>query len=194
MRSSSDRAPLAIGGDAVPSRMHRSTWRRDPRGLFPDPASGYRGTRWSLWLLVALTSVTVFRSLVHVLASDGGAGSIAGLDVQVEGGANLIALFGQWGWTQTLLALVGVVVLARYRFLVPFAWLLQALDWGGRALVGQLKPLVVDVPPPGAIGNAVFLPLALVALWFALPKLGDAIGGAQRGDQTDAAPRSRTPP
>ena len=159
--------------------MDRSPRRRDLRGLFPDPATGYRGTRFSLWLLVALTAVTAVRSLVHVFAPDGGAGSIAGLDVSVEGGANLIALFGQWGWAQTLLALVGVVVLVRYRFLVPFAWLLQVLDWGGRALVGQLKPLVVDAPPPGAFGNVVFLPLALVALWFALPKVGQAVAGAR---------------
>lgn len=159
--------------------MDRTLWRRDLRGLFPDPAAGYRGTRFSLWLLVALTAVTVVRSLVHVFAPDGGAGSIAGLDVSGEGGANLIALFGQWGWAQTLLSLVAVVVLVHYRFLVPFAWLLQVLDWGGRALVGQLKPLVVDAPPPGALGNAVFLPLALVALWFALPRVGEAVHGVR---------------
>jgi hypothetical protein len=151
--------------------MDHDAWRRDPRGLFPDPADGYRGTRFSLWFLVALTAVTAVRSLIHVFAPDGGAGSIAGLDVGVAGGGNLIALFAQWGWAQTLLALVGVVVLVRYRFLVPFAWLLQVLDWGGRTLVGLLKPLVVDAPPPGAIGNVVFLPLALIALWFALPRI-----------------------
>ncbi|MFN2323256.1 MAG: hypothetical protein ABR510_09910 [Trueperaceae bacterium] len=159
--------------------MHRSPWRRDLRGLFPDPATGYRGTRFSLWLLVALTAVTAVRSLVHVFAPDGGAGSIAGLDVEVEGGTNLIALFAQWGWAQALLALVGIVALTRYRFLIPFAWLLQVLDWGGRSLVGQLKPLVIDAPPPGALGNAVFLPLALAALWFALPRVGASVDEAR---------------
>lgn len=144
-------------------------WRRDPAALFPDPSAGYRGTRLSLWALVAMTAVTTVRSLVHVFAPDGGAGGIAGLDVSVEGGANLIALFGQWGWEQLLLSLVTLVILVRYRFLVPFAWLLQALDWGGRMLVGELKPLVAAAPPPGAIGNWVLLPLALVALWLALP-------------------------
>ena len=173
--------------------MDRSAWRRtlrrSVRGLFPHPATGYRGTRFSLWLLVALTAVTSFRSLVHVFAPDGGAGSIAGLDVSVEGGTNLIALFAQWGWAQALLAFVGIVVLARYRFLIPFAWLLQVLDWGGRTLVGQLKPLVVDAPPPGAIGNVVFLPLALVALWFALP---EAEGSATERDGRAADRRDPT--
>jgi len=152
--------------------MPAPCWRRELGALFPDPSAGYRGTRFSLWALVAMTALTTARSLVHVLAPDGGAGSIAGLDVSVEGGANLVALFGQWGWEQLLLSLVTVVALVRYRFLVPFAWLLQALDWGGRMLVEQFKPLVVAAPPPGAIGSWVLLPVALVALWFALPCRG----------------------
>lgn len=163
----------------VHSCMAAPSWRRDVGALLPSPSSGYRGSRFSLWALVAMTVLTVARGLVHVFAPDGGAGSIAGLDVDVEGGANLVALFGQWGWEQLLLSLVTIVVLVRYRFLVPFAWLLQALDWGGRMLVGALKPLVVAAPPPGAIGNWVFLPLALIALWLALPPL------ARRGPGDD---------
>jgi hypothetical protein len=30
--------------------------------------------------------------------------------------------------------------------------------------VGQLKPLVVAAPPPGAIGSELILPIALIAL------------------------------
>jgi hypothetical protein len=38
-----------------------------------------------------------------VFAPDGGAGSIAGIDISVAGGANIVAVFAQWGWTQLLL-------------------------------------------------------------------------------------------
>jgi hypothetical protein len=79
-----------------------------------------------------------------------GAGSIAGIDTSIEGGDNLVALFAQSGWEQLLLALVGWVVIGRYRFLVPAVLLLQLLDWGGRTLVGVLKPMVIESPPPGA--------------------------------------------
>ena len=68
-----------------------------------------------------------------------------------------------------LLAMVTVVILIRYRFLVPFALLLQVLDWGGRALVGDLKPLMVDAPPPGAVGSVLLAPLAILGLWLSLP-------------------------
>ena len=48
-----------------------------------------------------------------------------------------------------LLAVVAWVVIARYRFLVPFALLHQFLDQIGRWGIGVLKPLVVDNAPPG---------------------------------------------
>jgi hypothetical protein len=151
---------------------------RDFRFLLARPEWGYQGTQASLWFLVAMTLLTTARSLVHVLAPDGGAGSIAGIDIDVAGGDNIVAIFAQWGWSQLLLALVGWLVIARYRFLVPAILLMQLLDWGGRALVGVVKPLVVDAPPPGEIGNYIFVPLVAIALWFSLPKRGGAVTNA----------------
>lgn len=69
-----------------------------------------------------------------------------------------------------MLALVAWVVIIRYRYLVPFVLLLQLLDWGGRIGMGLLKPVVVSDPPPGEIGNYIFLPLVAIALWFAPPR------------------------
>ena len=143
---------------------------RDFNALFPAAGSDYRGTALSFWFLVALTVLTTARSLVHMFLPDGGASVIAGLDTSVEGGKNLIAMFGQWGLEQLLLSLVAWVVILRYRHLVPFVLLLQVLDWGGRLGIGLMKPVVVSDPPPGEIGNYLFLPLAAIALWFALPR------------------------
>ena len=143
---------------------------RDFTALFPKGQAEYRGTAVSFWFTVLLTVVTTARSLVHMFLPDGGATVIAGLDTSVEGGGNLIALFGQWGLEQLLLAVVAWVILWRYRHLVPFALLLQLLDWAGRIGMGLIKPVVVDNPPPGEIGNYIFLPLVAIALWFALPR------------------------
>jgi hypothetical protein len=130
----------------------------------------YQGSRFSVIFLILLTSVTSLRSLAHVFLPDGGANSIAGLDVSVAGGSNLIAMFAQWGYTQLLLSVMiwGILIFARS--LVPFALLVQTLDWGGRILVGQMKPVEVASPPPGEIGSYILLPLCLIALWFSLPK------------------------
>ena len=169
--------------------MHRLL-RRDVAALLPPPSARYRGTRASLAVLAVLAALTFARSLVHVLAPDGGAGSIAGIDVAVAGGRNIVALFGQWGWEQLLLSLVTIVILVRYRFLVPFALLLQVLDWGGRMVVGEFKPLIVDAPPPGAYGNWILLPVSLVALWFALPPRASSGQGQRGGASYDADERS----
>ena len=131
---------------------------------------GYQGSRFSLIFLVLLTSITSLRSLAHVFLPDGGANSIAGLDVSVSGGSNLIAMFAQWGYTQLLLSVMMWGILIFARSLVPFALLVQTLDWGGRILVGQMKPVEVASPPPGEIGSYILLPLCLIALWFSLPK------------------------
>ena len=40
------------------------------------------------------------RSLIHLLLPGGGAQSIASIDVQVAGGSNIVAMFGQWGAIQ----------------------------------------------------------------------------------------------
>ena len=131
---------------------------------------GYQGSRFSFIFLVLLTSITTLRSLAHVFLPDGGANSIAGLDLSVDGGSNLIAMFAQWGYTQLLLSVMMWGILIFARSLVPFALLVQTLDWGGRILVGQMKPVEVASPPPGEIGSYLLLPLCLIALWFSLPK------------------------
>ena len=146
---------------------------RDLSHLLPTPDQGYRGSRASLWILVAMTVLSTVRSLIHILAPDGGANSIAGLVVEGTAGDNLIHLFAQWGLEQLLLAVVAWVVIVRYRFLVPAAIALQLADWLLRSVVGELKPLVVDDIPPGGIGNLVFPPLLAGALWFSLPRRSD---------------------
>jgi hypothetical protein len=124
----------------------------------------YRGHPLALWLLWPAIIAALWRSQHHMLAPDGGAQSIATmpLDLYPPGArANIIALFGQWGLSQLLLALLMLLVALRWRALVPLMWLLIVLEAGGRQLVGWAKPVVTLHTAPGAAGN---LPLLLVAL------------------------------
>lgn len=135
--------------------------------LFP-PAEKYIGPRIPFYFLVLIAVVSTVRSLIHILAVDGGAGIIAGIDVSVVGGTNIIAMFGQWGASQLLLAFVYWLVILRYRSLTPLMLALIVLEQLLRLGVGQVKPLVVATPPPGAIGSQLLLPLALIALVWSL--------------------------
>jgi hypothetical protein len=99
---------------------------------------------------------------------DGGAGVIAGINVSVEGGTNIIAIFGQWGASQLILAFIYWLVILRFRSLTPLMLAVIVLEQLLRIEVGQIKPLVVAAPPPGAIGSELILPIALIALVWSL--------------------------
>lgn len=121
-----------------------------------------------MFFLVLIAFVSTARSLVHLLAPDGGAGSIAGINLGVAGGANIVAVFGQWGASQLVLALLQWLVVLRYRFLVPAMLAVLVLEQLLRLLAGRIKPLQLDTPPPGAYGTYVVLALGLVFLALAL--------------------------
>lgn len=142
--------------------------------VLPDDAGTYRGDPWVIRFYLFLCLVITFRSCVHVLRKDGGAASIAGIDLDVEGGQNIVAIFAQWGLEQLLLAGLAWLALFRYRGLIPLLLLVNLLDNIGRILVGRSKPLKIDRPPPGAYGQVIILPFLALALWRSLPRAGDS--------------------
>lgn len=143
-------------------------------GLLPTEVHTYRGDPWVTKFYVCLSLVITFRSLVHVFRKDGGANSIAGIDLDVEGGQNIVAIFAQWGLEQLLLAGLAWLALFRYRGLIPLILLINLLDNIGRILIGRSKPLKIDKPPPGAYGQVIILPFLALALWRSLPKLDES--------------------
>jgi len=132
--------------------------------LLPRADDPYSGSRWSLGFLILVTVMSTARSLIHLLAPDGGAHTIAGIELDVAGGPNIVAIFGQWGASQLVLACLQWVVVLRYRFLVPAMLAIIVLEQLLRILAGRLKPLILDSPPPGAYGTYVVLGLALIFL------------------------------
>ena len=150
---------------------------RSLTGLLPVDTSTYRGDPWVTKFHLFLCLVITFRSMVHVFRKDGGANSIAGIDLEVEGGQNVVAIFAQWGLEQLLLAGLAWLALLRYRGLIPLILLINLLDNIGRILIGRSKPLKIDKPPPGAYGQVIILPFLAAALWRSSP------GKQQRLDQ-----------
>jgi hypothetical protein len=132
--------------------------------FLPPSTADYKGPRLAFYFLVLIAITSTIRSLIHILAPDGGANSIAGLPIQVAGGPNLIAMFGQWGVSQLILAVFYWLAIVRYRFLVPFMLAIVSLEQALRIGVGHLKPIEVAAAPPGEIGSYILLPLSLIAL------------------------------
>ena len=133
----------------------------------------YRGSPIALWVFALMTLVTVGRSLAHILLPDGGAQSIATIpldDFTANGAAALIHVFAEWGLSQLMFGLFYVIVLLRYRSLIPLMWLFILLEYSGRLLLGLAKPFELAGTAPGAVGNYVFIPLALIMLLLSLRK------------------------
>jgi hypothetical protein len=135
--------------------------------LVPGDVATFRGPAWTAGMLAVLNAAGTVRSLVHILAPDSGARSIASMDTQVTGGKNIVALLGQWGGAQLLEAGLIWVVLWRYRGLVPLMLGVMTAEQFLRVGIGRFKPLVTAHTPPGALSRAL-LPASAVALAISL--------------------------
>lgn len=154
----------------------------------------YRGHPLALWAFVAITGMTLWRSLVHVFRADGGAQSIATipLDRYPEAAATaVIVIFSLWGLQQLVVGFVYVVALARYRALLPFLYLLLLVEYLGRLGLGAWKgPLETVSAPPGARLNVAMIVLASVLLGLSLraPRRGaDPASLASKGAAPDGS-------
>ena len=136
--------------------------------LFPKTVTHeYRGARIAKWVFVALTALTLGRSLAHMLLPDGGAQSIATIPLDAyspDASTVVIGMFAQWGLTQLMFGLLYVLVLWRYQSLIPLMWLFVLFEWTGRLLLGFFKPFETAGTAPGAIGNLVIPLIALTML------------------------------
>jgi hypothetical protein len=133
------------------------------RNVLPANTAEFNGFRLARWLTVPFLVVAIVRSCIHLFSADGGAQSIAGIDIAVEGGNNIIALFHQWGAIQLILALVLTILFVRYPGLTPLVLLALVADPILRDVAGQIMPVTSTTTPPGAALNApVFFAVSLL--------------------------------
>jgi hypothetical protein len=139
--------------------------------LLPAQADNtIRGRKLPVYVFAAIATISAVRSCIHLFAPDGGAGSIAGMDLSVAGADGIVFAFALWGSAQLIYALVQLVVAFRYRSLVPLMYVLLILEALLRMLVGHMKPVAFLHTPPGAIANYVILPLGALMLTLSLWK------------------------
>lgn len=131
----------------------------------------YYGRRVALYFFGLMTVVTVARSLVHVLAPDGGAQSIATIPLDAfteKGAAAVVHLFALWGLSQLILGLLYALTLWRYRALIPLWYGLAVVEYGVRWALTWWKPVETSGTAPGAVGNYVLVPVLAVMLALSL--------------------------
>ena len=77
-----------------------------------------QGMRFPVYVFMLVAIVSTVRSSIHLLAPDGGAGSIAGMDLPVAGARGIIFAFALWGSAQ----LVGHMKAATFSHTPPGAY------------------------------------------------------------------------
>ena len=136
----------------------------DAKKILPKDPSVFIGFRSVRILLVMYMFVIVVRSCIHFFSSDGGANSIAGIDISVEGGDNIVAIFHQWGAMQLLLVLLLYVLFFRYPGLTPLIALTLVIEPIFRLISGKIMPVTAEGTPPGEALNGVSFYVLVVLL------------------------------
>ena len=138
------------------------------QGLFPQQVNNdYRGHPLALWLFYPITLVTLGRSLVHVFRDDGGAQSIATIPLDSftpDGAAGVVTIFALCGLSQLLIGLLYVLVLWRYRVLLPLMYLSLIVEYLSRMAISNWKPIVTLETPPAVPGGYLIIVVSLVML------------------------------
>lgn len=140
--------------------------------LPPSTNADYRGSRGAAHFLTFAAVGTILPGCVHVFVPDGGAGSIAGIDLG-PAKATIVALFAWAGATQIALGLAMLGVALRYRSLVPPMLALVILERALHALDGWLLKAGSGHHPPEHYMVLALLPLLIVALALSL-RTGEA--------------------
>ena len=132
--------------------------------LPPSTNAQYHGSMFSVWLLGVLAVLTILPGAIHTFLPDGGAGTIAGLDLSTNR-RTVVGLFAWAGATQIALGIVMLVVALRYRSLVPLLLSVVLLERTLHALNGWLlKGRGATHHPPEHYAVLVGVPLLALAL------------------------------
>lgn len=121
----------------------------DIKQLLPREVSLFKGFLAVRVMTALFLLLVIARSCIHLFAEDGGAQSIAGIDISVVGGDNTIAIFHQWGAIQLLLGALLSLLFLRYPGFTPLVLLTLATDPVLRAIAGAMMPLTTEGTPPG---------------------------------------------
>ena len=132
--------------------------------LPPSTNINYRGSRYSAWFLALYGIFWIVPGIIHSFLPDGGAGTIAGLDLS----HNPTLIFGMFAWagaTQIAHGIVTLMVALRYRALVPLFLFVSFIERLLLSWSGWIKHVPVSGHhPPEHYVSLVLLPVILLFL------------------------------
>ncbi|CAF3954241.1 unnamed protein product, partial [Rotaria sp. Silwood1] len=116
--------------------------------LFPPERNDYAGPTIAVWFLILFNIVGTLRGVIHMFYRDSGAQSFATMNVNVDGGKNIVAMLGHWGGLQLIMSVFIWMVLWRYREFIPLMIAEVAIEQLIRIVVHRMKPVTTARTPP----------------------------------------------
>jgi hypothetical protein len=128
--------------------------------LFPQRAdNAYRGYKFALWLFVLVVLLKFAVSLNSIFNGRFMASSGDGIPLDrftPAGSQTVVALFAFWGLIYLMVCLLCLLVLVRYRTLIPCMFALLLLEHLARILVLHLLPIAQTGLGGGILGISPF--------------------------------------
>ena len=144
--------------------------------LFPSPgAFTYRGSAAAVWLAALLVLLKVAIALGAIFNGHYAASVADGIAIDsytAEGARAFVSLFASLGLAQLAIGVVGLLVLFRYRALLPAYLLLLVIEQLGRKGIAHFLPIPRVGGEGGGILNWAIIALLLVALALSLRNSG----------------------
>ena len=140
--------------------------------LFPERAGNdYRGRTIALWIFGLVVLLRLAMSLNAIFNGPNVARTADGIPLETfppAAAQTVVAIFGLLGLSRLFECVLGIVVLIRYRALVPLMFVVLLLHQGARRVFLQAVPIVRVGDPPASIVNVVLLALMAIGLALSL--------------------------
>lgn len=130
----------------------------------------YRGHKPALWFLALAVFMKSAISLVSIFYGHAAA-SADGIPLATftpDAAQTVVTLFALLGLSQLMLPMIVVLVLVRYRAMVPLMFTLLLLEHLFRKLILYIMPIVRDDSPPGSIVSLALIAIMIVGLALSL--------------------------
>ena len=105
--------------------------------IFPDDPTSYNGSNLAFYGLILFTGLLIWRSSIHFLFWEFGLNDIANIKTLVgtPDPMTLIYLFfSLWGLEQVIRTFLTILVLFKYKGLIPLMLLINIFEWGMRGI------------------------------------------------------------
>jgi hypothetical protein len=145
--------------------------------LFPRTLdNAYRGHKLAPWLLAVIVLMKLAMSLNSIFNGRVVASSADGIPLDTYSATaaqTIVALFGVFGLAHLVICAMCIMVLLRYRGLLPAIFSLLLLEQLARKVILLVLPLDRVGTPPGFYVNLLLLGLMIAGLTLSLPRRGN---------------------